>query len=125
MADIYDPTDAMGDAAATGLPDWPDGLAIHNAYNDAIRRCAERRDLVHLVPIREAFLGHGIHCTQFWRKHYRSHDPHYWFAENLEDPNIRGYDAIRRIFLLEMASVLGNAKSNGLVKAEAAPANAN
>jgi hypothetical protein len=27
-------------------------------------------------------------------------------GRQLEDPNIRGYDAIRRVFLLEMAKVL-------------------
>ena len=31
--------------------------------------------------------------------------PHYWYAENLEDPNVRGYDAIRRLFLIEIAKV--------------------
>ncbi len=34
--------------------------------------------------------------------HFDRHDPHYWFYFNLEDPNERGYDAIRRLFLLEM-----------------------
>lgn len=113
LADIYDPTDAVGDAPAAGLPAWPDGLAIHETYNDAIRRTAEKHDCVHLVPMREAFLGHGIHCTQFWREHYRRRDPHYWYASNLEDPNIRGYDAIRRVFLREIAAVLDNSPAGG------------
>ncbi len=26
-------------------------------------------------------------------------DPYYWFYDNVEDPNDRGYDAIRRAFL--------------------------
>lgn len=111
LADIYDPTDGLGDAASAGLPAWPDGLAIHTAYNDVIRRRAAERKSVHLVPMREAFLGHGIHCTQFWREHYRSDDPHYWYAGNLEDPNIRGYDALRRVFLLEIAKVMGDRSS--------------
>ena len=42
---------------------------------------------------------------QFWRKFYRAEDPHYWYFENLEDPNERGYDAIRRLFLIEMTKV--------------------
>ena len=50
----------------------------------------------------EEFLGHGIHCTQPWQAHYRCGDPHYWYTWNLEDPNIRGYDAVRR-FLIEIA----------------------
>ncbi|MBC8117927.1 MAG: hypothetical protein H7062_26345 [Candidatus Saccharimonas sp.] len=44
--------------------------------------------------MRAEFLGHGIHCT------------HYWYWDNLEDPNDRGYDAIRRLFLIEMARIL-------------------
>jgi len=103
IADIYDPTDGLGDAAKAGMPPWPDGVAIHRAYNDVIRRCAEKRPYVFVVPMYQAFLGHGIHCTQPWRAHYRRGDPHYWFASNLEDPNLRGYDAIRRLFLIEIA----------------------
>jgi hypothetical protein len=105
LADIYDPTDSVGDAPNAGLPAWPDGLAIHRAYNEIIHRAAAGRDNVHLVPIYREFLGHGIHCTQPWREHYRPEDPHYWYADNLEDPNNRGYDAIRRLFLLEMIQV--------------------
>ena len=33
---------------------------------------------------------------------YRAEDPHYWYAPNIEDPHNRGYDAIRRLFLLEL-----------------------
>jgi hypothetical protein len=60
-----------------------------------------------LVNIHDAFLGHGIHATQFWREHYQVRDPHWWYYGNVEDPNDRGYDAIRRLFLIEMARVLG------------------
>lgn len=103
VADIYDPTDGLGDAVGAGLPAWPDGVAIHEAYNDVIRRCVNRHPFVYVVPMYEEFLGHGIHCTQPWQTHYRASDPHYWYAWNLEDPNIRGYDAIRRLFLIEIA----------------------
>jgi hypothetical protein len=53
--------------------------------------------------LHNAFLGHGIHCSQFWTKHYDWKDPHYWYFVNLEDPNERGYDVIRRLFLIEIA----------------------
>ncbi|MCX7424097.1 MAG: SGNH/GDSL hydrolase family protein, partial [Planctomycetia bacterium] len=112
LADIYDPSDGVGDAASAGLPEWKDCLAIHGAYNDVIRRVAEARPSVRLVPMHEVFLGHGIHCAQPWREHYRREDAHYWYATNLEDPNDRGYDAIRRVFLIEMAKaapMLGSA----------------
>jgi hypothetical protein len=81
------------------LPPWSDVLAIHAAYNQAIHQAARQHPCVRVVPVCETFLGHGIHCRQIWRKHYRTSDPHYWYAPNLEDPNNRGYDAIRRVFL--------------------------
>ncbi len=106
LGDIYDPTDGVGDAPSVFLPHWPDGLRIHMAYNQVIHRCARKRESVELVPICVTFLGHGSHCTQFWRANYCSEDPHYWYFDNIEDPNDRGYDALRRIFLLEMIRVL-------------------
>ncbi|MBI2923747.1 MAG: hypothetical protein HYY18_22035 [Planctomycetes bacterium] len=60
----------------------------------------------HLVDIHAALLGHGIHCRQKWHRHYDAKDPHYWYFGNLEDPNDRGYDAIRRVFLIEMVKTL-------------------
>lgn len=105
LANIYDPTDGMGDIQRAGLPAWKDGLKILAAYNDIIRRRAEKDDQVHLVDLHSAFLGHGIHCTRFWARHYDSRDPFYWYHVNLEDPNERGYDAIRRLFLLEISKV--------------------
>lgn len=103
IGDIYDPTDGVGDAPSVFLPDWPDGLAIHSRYNDAIRAAAADRDNVHVVPLHQTFLGHGSHCRQFWRSTYDRDDPHYWFYANIEDPNDRGYDAIRRVFLKTIA----------------------
>ncbi len=105
LGDIYDPTDGVGDAPSVFLPNWKDGLSIHAAYNKVIHRCAQQRESVHLVPIHETFLGHGSHCTQFWQPNYRREDPCYWYFYNIEDPNDRGYDALRRIFLLEMSRV--------------------
>lgn len=103
LADIFDPTDGLGDADRAGLPAWKDAMQILDAYNAVIRRVAETHPNVHVVDVHGAFLGHGIHCTQFWRGHFDWHDPHYWYFYNLEDPNERGYDVIRRLFLLEMA----------------------
>jgi hypothetical protein len=103
LANIFDPTDGFGDVQRTGLPAWRDGLRIVAAYNSVIERCAGKHAFVHLVDIHGAFLGHGIHCTQFWSDHYDTNDPHYWYYSNLEDPNERGYDVIRRLFLLNIA----------------------
>lgn len=99
LADIYDPTDGVGDAPSVYLPHWPDGLAIHARYNQAIAKCAAARPYVHVVPLYDTFLGHGSHCRQFWRSTYDRSDPYYWYFENIEDPNDRGYDAIRRLYL--------------------------
>src|SRR5262249_8689207 len=33
IANIFDPTDGVGDAEHAGLPPWPDGLKIIEAYN--------------------------------------------------------------------------------------------
>jgi hypothetical protein len=107
LADIYDPTDGAGHALVAGLPRWPDGLAIHRAYNQALRRVAATIPTVHLVPIHDAMLGHGLHCRKPWNPHHDWSDPTYWYLDNIEDPNDRGHDAIRRQFLLVMAKVLG------------------
>lgn len=103
LANIFDPTDGVGDAQRAGLPAWKESLSILDAYNAVIRHTVEIHPQVHLVDIHQAFLGHGIHCTQFWRAHFDWHDPHYWFFYNLEDPNERGYDVIRRLYLVEIA----------------------
>ena len=95
----------MGDSKKAGFPAWQDGLKILAAYNEVIRRCSGQNSLVHLVDIHGAFLGHGIHWTQFWSAHYDTKDPHYWYYVNLADPNERGYDVIRRLFLIEIAKV--------------------
>ena len=78
-------------------------MQILDTYNTAIQHVASLHPDVHIVDIHGPFLGHGIHCTHFWSPHFDWHDPHYWFYYNLEDPNERGYDVIRRLFLLEIA----------------------
>jgi lysophospholipase L1-like esterase len=106
IANIYDPTDNDGDIQLAGLPPWPDGVKVLAAYSQTIEQFAKRHDDVSLIDIHTAFLGHGVHCTHFWHRDYCRTDPHYWYWDNLEDPNDRGYDAIRRLFLIEMAKVL-------------------
>jgi lysophospholipase L1-like esterase len=104
VGDIYDPSDGLGDPESTwALPAWPDCLRIHGAYNEALRQAAAKFESVHVVPVNETFLGHGIHCRKFWTPHFDRRDPHYWYFENIEDPNDRGYDALRRVFLRAIA----------------------
>jgi hypothetical protein len=105
VADIYDPSDGVGDPESTwALPRWPDCLRIVEAYNAVLRRVASKHSAVHVVSVHDAFLGHGIHCRQFWRSHFDWQDPHYWYFDNIEDPNDRGYDALRRVFLGEITA---------------------
>ena len=111
LADIYDPTDGHGDIQRTGLPAWKEGTKILAWYNDAIHRIAQKNPHVHIVGLHDSFLGHGIHCTQLWSAHYDWHDPHYWYFSNLEDPNERGYDVIRRLFLIEMQKTFSPARA--------------
>lgn len=110
IANIYDPTDGVGDIqnAHLMLPKWPDGIKVLALFNRIIAGTCEQYPNVHLVDIHSEFLGHGIHCRRWWGDNYRRDDPHYWYYANLEDPNDRGYDAIRRLFLIEMAKVLPN-----------------
>ncbi len=108
LANIYDPTDGVGDAgsAPVPLPDWPDSVEVLGLYNREIEAACRRHGNAHLVDIHALFLGHGTHCRDWRGQHYRRDDPHYWYFTNFEDPNARGYDAIRRAFLLEMIRVL-------------------
>lgn len=113
VATVYDPSDGSDECMmqiapfySVGLPAWPDGQAVLKAVNDVIARCAARHAFVHLVDTHREFLGHGIHCTKFWKSTYRSDDPTFWYLMILEDPNDRGYDAIRRLMLLKMIEVL-------------------
>lgn len=110
IATIFDPTDGVGDIERVNpvlklfkpLPPWPDGLRLHAEFNRHIREAATARSNVHVVDVHGTLLGHGLHCRDRSSPHYRAADPTYWYFVNLEDPNVRGYDAIRRAFLLEM-----------------------
>jgi lysophospholipase L1-like esterase len=107
LANIYDPTDGVGDIhnGFILLPKWPDGIKAHAMFNRVIAQECDRYRNVHLVNTHGVMLGHGIHCRDRRNPNYRRDDPHYWYYRNLEDPNDRGYDAIRRVFLLKMIEV--------------------
>lgn len=111
LANIYDPTDGVGDIESVhpflrliqSLPPWPDGIKILGLWNRHIQEAAQARDFVYLVDIHGIMLGHGLHCQDKKNPHYCPDDPTYWYYYNLEDPNRRGYDAIRRVFLVAMS----------------------
>jgi len=106
FANIYDPTDGVSDPQTIGLPRWRNAVKVLGLANEKIVQLCQDYENVHLVDIHSEFLGHGIHCTESWRKHYHEDDPHFWYFQNLEDPNRRGFDAVRRLFLAEMVKVL-------------------
>lgn len=109
---IYDPTDGVGDIENVSpllrlirpLPRWPAGLAYLTAWNEEIRALPQRFPFVRVVDVHKVFLGHGIHCDDPANPHYDARDPSYWYYWNLEDPNVRGYDAIRRAYLRTWAA---------------------
>jgi len=113
IATIFDPTDGVGDIERANailrlfkpLPAWPDGLRIHAEFNRHIREAAAARPNVHVVNVHGTLLGHGLHHNDSQNSHYQAQDPTFWYFVNLEDPNRRGYDAIRRVFLIEMIRV--------------------
>jgi hypothetical protein len=49
-----------------------------------------------------------MHCRDRSNPAFHPQDPTYWYFFNLEDPNLRGYDAIRRLFLAEMIRVFAS-----------------
>lgn len=103
LANIYDPSDGTGSLRLVGLPPWRDGGRLHQQMNQVLAQAAQRHHFVHLVDIHREFLGHGLTCRQFWRSTHRRNDPYWWYYSNVEDPNDRGYDALRRLFLNAMA----------------------
>jgi hypothetical protein len=99
LGDYFDPTDGQGDIehAPITLPRWPDGEAVLNEYNHALREVASHRTgWVHVIGLRQAFAGHGIHHGS----------QAYWYFYNLEDPNDEGYEAIGRLYEAALAAVL-------------------
>ena len=107
LANIYDPTDGVGDIenAPIPLPPWPDGLAVLALYNQTIAEIADEDVNVHLVDMRGAMWGHGLHYDDPTHPDYDAEDPSYWYCYNLEDPNERGYHEIRRAFWDRIAGV--------------------
>lgn len=108
IGNIYDPTDGIGDIenASIPLPPWPDGLDVLALYNQTIDEIAETAGAT-VVDMRGAMLGHGLHYNDESHPQYDADDPSYWYCANLEDPNDKGYAAIREAFWVAIAGRLG------------------
>ncbi|MEI6914563.1 MAG: GDSL-type esterase/lipase family protein [Armatimonadota bacterium] len=109
IANIYDPSDGRADSenAPRLLPPWRESAKVLGLYNSAIRSVVSDYPNVHEVDIYTPFLGHGFHCRDWLGANYQRYDPNYWYYTNLEDPNPRGHDAVRRAFLRAMAEWCG------------------
>jgi len=113
IANIYDPTDGAGftNNWFAEAPQWPEGLAILDAYNLIIKECTNKYRNVHMVDIHKTFLGHGIHREEVLHGNYKGEDRTCWYQTKGADPsaNEQGQDAIRRLFLNEMIKVFYDA----------------
>jgi lysophospholipase L1-like esterase len=107
IGNIYDPTDGVGDIenASIPLPDWPDGIDVLALYNTTIAEIAAETGS-HLVDVHGAMMGHGIHYNDQSHPNYSADDPSYWYCANLEDPNDKGYSAIRDAYWEKIETVL-------------------
>jgi len=109
LANVYDPTDGrglprfLGFEKGLGFAPWPDAVKVLDIVNNDISKICSADDNVYLVDVHTVMLGHGIYCRNRFARCYQKDDPTFWYYHNLEDPNPRGYDAIRRAFLLEIA----------------------
>ncbi len=108
LANLYDPTDGLSDPQNFGLPRWSDSIKVLAEMNRRIAELCTEFANVHCVDIHSPFMGHGIHCRDWWRKCYRRQDPTWWYSPNLEDPNVRGHDAIRRCFLQQIIQAIAS-----------------
>jgi lysophospholipase L1-like esterase len=112
LANVYDPTDGRGLPRIGGLErgfgfePWRDANKVLDLVNGKIGKVAATTSGVHIVDVHSVMLGHGIYCKNRFARNYCQKDPTFWYYSNLEDPNPRGYDAIRRAFLLRIAELV-------------------
>jgi lysophospholipase L1-like esterase len=93
---VYDPTDGTGDAAALGLPPWPDGVAVIGELNDAVRAGAARHGAA-VADIAGRFAGHGLLAGDPGRREARPAERGLWFC-NVIEPNAWGAGGVREAF---------------------------
>ena len=93
---VYDPSDGTGDAAALGLPPWPEAVAVLAELNDGLRAVAARHG-AGVAEIAEAFSGHGVLAGDAAQPHPRPADRDLWFCSVIE-PNAWGASGVRAAF---------------------------
>ena len=93
---VYDPSDGTGDAAALGLPPWPDAVAVIDELDDALREVA-RASGAAVAEIGQRFRGHGLLAGDITRPQARPADRDVWLCSVIE-PNAWGASGVREAF---------------------------
>ena len=98
MANVYEPTDAVGQAGDCfyGLNISSLLPSLHEA-NDQFRGLAEELGFS-VLDMRGTFLGHGFNYNDPNTPHYVEDDPSLWLANDCIHPNPRGHHEIRAMF---------------------------
>jgi lysophospholipase L1-like esterase len=96
LGTVYDPSDSTGDAAALGLPTWPDAVAVLAELNGALRTAADAHG-ARVADIHAAFLGHGIRAGDPAGAQARPDRRDLWFCSVIE-PNAWGAGGVRAAF---------------------------
>jgi lysophospholipase L1-like esterase len=92
---VYDPSDGIGDADATGLlRPWPEGPAVLRALNAALTGLARRHGAL-VADVHGCFLGHGATAGAPSQVLSRPASRNLWYC-NLIEPNAWGAHEIRR-----------------------------
>ncbi len=111
VANLYDPSDGVGDLAELVTQLFPfEGadaitpelaLTIIDGFNAAIAAEAEEHGAV-LVDLHTPFLGHGLHWDDEDNPHHDPADATPWL-QGVIDPQLRGAHEIRRAFFNTLA----------------------
>jgi len=93
---VYDPSDGTGDAAALGLPPWPEAVGLIGELNEALRTVA-REHGARVADVHGTFLGHGVSAGDPRTAQARPADRRLWFCSVIE-PNAWGASGVRSAF---------------------------
>ena len=96
LGTVYDPSDGTGDTAGLGLPPWPDGVAVIEELNGALRAVAARHGAV-VAEIGRLFHGHGLGAGDPTRSEPRPAERELWLCSVIE-PNAWGAGGVREAF---------------------------
>lgn len=99
FANIYDPTDDVGQADACFGGFDVGFMRPHLRDANARMREAAERHQVGMIDMYGAFQGHGMYAADANNKHHDSGDPTIWYTSDCIHPNDRGHHEIRRHFL--------------------------